>query len=361
MLSIRTEMDTTANGARAFDTRVRNALGLTPADPPVEYTAELKFDGLAISLRYERGLLVRAATRGDGETGEEVTHSVRTIHQIPLRLKGEAPKVLEVRGEVYMRRDDFERLNERQREAGAKTFVNPRNAAAGAVRRRDPAMAAKRPLSFFAYGLGEVGDWADQPHTHVATLTRFEAWGLPVCAHRALAHGAEGLIRFHDEIANLRNSLPYDIDGVVYKVNDLGLQRRLGFVTREPRWAVAHKYPAQEELTELLDIAVNGGRTGALTPVARLKPVFVGGVTVTNATLHNEDEIRRKDIRIGDTVVVRRAGDVIPEVVRVILEKRYRHAQPFMMPKKCPVCGSAVRRLEDEAVARCTAGLYYPA
>ena len=364
MLSIRTETDTTADGARAFDTRVRNALGLASADPPIEYAAELKFDGLAISLRYEAGLLVRAATRGDGETGEEVTHSVRTIRQIPLRLKGDAPPVVEVRGEIYMRRDDFERLNEHQREAGGKTFVNPRNAAAGAVRQLDPAMTARRPLSFFAYGLGEVAGWADPPQTHAATLARFEAWGLPVCAHRAVVQGAEGLIRFHEEIAITRNTLPYDIDGVVYKVNDYGLQRRLGFVTREPRWAVAHKYPAQEELTELLDIEVNVGRTGALTPVARLKPVFVGGVTVTNATLHNQDEIDRKDIRVGDWVIVRRAGDVIPEVVGPVLERRTREPPRFVLLERyptCPVCGSHVVRAEDEVVARCTGGLFCPA
>jgi DNA ligase (NAD+) len=363
MLSIRTETDTTAGGARAFDTRVRNALGLAAADPPVEYVAELKFDGLAISLRYEQGLLVRAATRGDGETGEDVTHSVRTIRQIPLRLKGEAPPVLEVRGEIYMRRRDFERLNERQREGGGKTFVNPRNAAAGAVRQLDPAMTARRPLSFFAYGLGEVEGW-DPPPTHAETLARFEAWGLPVCAHRAVAQGAEGLIRFHDEIAARRNELPYDIDGVVYKVNDYGLQRRLGFVTREPRWAVAHKYPAQEALTELLGIEVNVGRTGALTPVARLKPVFVGGVTVTNATLHNQDEIDRKDIRVGDSVIVRRAGDVIPEVVGPVLERRRGDPPRFVLLERypaCPVCGSHVVRAEDEAVARCTGGLVCPA
>jgi DNA ligase (NAD+) len=363
MLSIRTETDTSAQGAVAFDTRVRNGLRLDEAAPPVEYVAELKFDGLAISLRYEGGLLVRAATRGDGETGEDVTHSVRTIRQIPLRLKDEAPPVLEVRGEIYMRRDDFERLNERQREAGGKTFVNPRNAAAGAVRQLDPAMTARRPLSFFAYGLGEVEGW-DQPATHAETLARFETWGLPVCAHRAVVRGAEGLIRFHDEIATTRNSLPYDIDGVVYKVNDFGLQRRLGFVTREPRWAVAHKYPAQEELTELLDIEVNVGRTGALTPVARLKPIFVGGVTVTNATLHNQDEIDRKDIRIGDWVIVRRAGDVIPEVVGPVPERRQGELPRFVLLERypaCPVCGSHVVRAEDEAVARCTGGLFCPA
>ena len=356
MLSIRTETDITAAGALAFDGRVRNALGLEAGEAEVEYTAELKFDGLAINLRYEDGVLVRAATRGDGATGEDVTHNVRTMRRIPLRLTIAAPAVLEVRGEIYMRRDEFEELNRRQAEAGDKTFVNPRNAAAGAVRQLDPAIAAKRPLAFFAYGLGETVGWT-LPATHWEVLDWLQAAGLPVCEHRVRARGAGELAAFHDRIAELRATLPYDIDGVVYKVNSLELQRELGFVTREPRWAVAHKYPAEEALTVVEAIDIQVGRTGALTPVARLKPVFVGGVTVTNATLHNEDEIVRKGgISVGDTVIVRRAGDVIPEVVSVVAERRPAGAVAFEMPRTCPVCGSHVVREEGEAVARCSGG-----
>ncbi|NMG73946.1 NAD-dependent DNA ligase LigA [Aromatoleum diolicum] len=360
MLSIRTETDTTTGGVIAFDTRVRNALELGPDAPAVEYLAELKFDGLAISLRYENGVLVRAATRGDGENGEDVTHNVRTIRQIPLRLVGAVPALIEVRGEIYMRRDAFDRLNVRQMANGEKVFVNPRNAAAGAVRQLDPRIAAKRPLSFFAYGLGETGDWT-VPATQGEMLEALVAFGLPVCEHRVVAKGVEDLIAFHDRIAGMRDTLPYDIDGVVYKVNRFDLQRRLGFVTREPRWAVAHKYPAQEEITELLDIEVQVGRTGALTPVARLRPVFVGGVTVTNATLHNEEEIQRKGLLIGDQVIVRRAGDVIPEVVGPVVERRSGSERPFVMPPRCPVCASHVEKAEDEAIARCSGGLFCPA
>ncbi len=363
MLSIRTETDTSAQGVRNFDARVRNALGLTPADPPVEYLGELKFDGLAISLRYEHGVLVRAATRGDGEIGEDVTHNVRTIRQIPLQLFGAAPAVLEVRGEIYMRRDAFEALNARQRQAGEKTFVNPRNAAAGAVRQLDPRIAARRPLSFFAYGMGEQVGF-EPPATQAELLERLASLGLPVCEHRCLALGPEELIAFHARIAAIRDRLPYDIDGVVYKVNRFDLQRELGFVTREPRWAVAHKYPAQEEITRLIAIDVQVGRTGALTPVARLEPVFVGGVTVTNATLHNQDDIDRKDVRIGDWVIVRRAGDVIPEVVGPVLERRVGNPPRYRLLEAhptCPVCGSHVVRAADEAVARCTGGLFCPA
>ena len=363
MLSIRTETDTEASGAFAFDGRVRRELGLKDDDPPLEYAAELKFDGLAISLRYEDGVLVQAATRGDGETGEDVTSNVRTVKAIPLRLRGEAPAVLEIRGEVYMRRDDFERLNARQAEAGDKTFVNPRNAAAGSIRQLDPGIAARRPLSFFAYGLGDTGEWTP-PATHADVLDAIAAFGLPVCAHRAVVQGAQGLADFHARIGALRDTLPFDIDGVVYKVNSRALQQQLGFVTREPRWAVAHKYPAQEAVTLLRDIEVQVGRTGALTPVARLEPVFVGGVTVTNATLHNQDEIDRKDVRIGDWVIVRRAGDVIPEVVAPVLERRSGEPPRFVLLDKfptCPVCGSHVVRGEDEAVARCTGGLFCPA
>lgn len=357
MLSIETETDTTAAGAQSFDARVRKALGLQESDPPVEYAAELKFDGLAINLRYERGVLVQAATRGDGETGEDVTQNVRTIGQIPLRLNGCEAPVLEVRGEVYMRRDDFEALNAKQREKGEKTFINPRNTAAGAIRQLDPALVAQRPLSFYAYGLGEVQGWS-VPGTHAQMLDALQAMGLPVCEERAVAQGAAGLTAFHEAIRARRDALPFDIDGVVYKVNALALQQQLGFKTREPRWAVAHKYPAQEMLTTVQAIEVQVGRTGKLTPVAKLAPVFVGGVTVTNATLHNEDEARRKDVRVGDTVIVRRAGDVIPEVVAVLPEKRQPGAEMFTMPHLCPVCGSAAVREEGEADYRCTGGLF---
>ncbi len=367
MLSIRTETDIEDSGAVKFDTYVRSELGvdagLKGEAPPVEYTAELKFDGLAISLRYEQGMLVLAATRGDGETGEDVTSNVRTIRCIPLRLRAQirpAPEVLEVRGEIYIKRNDFDALNETQGAAGEKLFVNPRNAAAGCIRQLDSRITARRPLSFFAYGTGETTGWS-LPARHSEVLDAFAVWGFPVNSERAVVSGADGLIAYHRRIGALRNTLPFDIDGVVYKVNSLALQRQLGFRSREPRWAVAHKYPAQEEMTEVIAIEVQVGRTGAITPVARLKPVFVGGVTVTNATLHNEDEVRRKDIHIGDTVVVRRAGDVIPEVVRVLAERRPADARRFEMPVTCPSCGSAVRRGGDEAVARCTAGLYCPA
>ena len=367
MLSIRTETDTQASGALNFDNRVRKELGLGDADTPVEYVAELKFDGLAMNLRYEHGVLVQAATRGDGEAGEDVTQNMRTVNQIPLRLPADAPAVIEVRGEVYMSRADFEALNERQREKiaqgakGEKTFVNPRNAAAGAVRQLDPAIAASRKLSFFAYGLGEVTpqeDGGPQFQTHLQLLLTLKSWGFPVAAQTQLAQGATQLVAFHESVGRQRDALPYDIDGVVYKVNSLTLQRQLGFVSREPRWAVAHKYPAQEQLTTVLAIEVQVGRTGKLTPVAKLAPVFVGGVTVTNATLHNEDEARRKDVRVGDTVIVRRAGDVIPEVVSVLLDQR-SHASPvFTMPRQCPVCGSEAVREEGEADYRCTGGLF---
>ena len=356
MLSIRTETDTTQAGAIAFDQRVRRELGLAESDPSVDYAAELKFDGLAINLRYEHGVLVQAATRGDGETGEDVTQNIRTIGQIPLRLIGHPPDVLEVRGEVYMRRDDFDRLNERQRERGDKTFVNPRNAAAGAVRQLDPSIAAQRPLSFFAYGLGEV-QGMDLPPTHGAMLDALHGFGLPVCAERAVVSGAAGLVDFHRRIAGLRDALPFDIDGVVYKVDRIDLQRRLGFVTREPRWAVAHKYPAQEQMTRLNGIEIQVGRTGKLTPVARLEPVFVGGTTVSNATLHNLFELRRKDVRLGDTVIVRRAGDVIPEVVGRVPGARAGYVPNFRMPVACPVCGSPVEREAGGIDHRCTGGL----
>ena len=371
MLSIRTETDTEASGAEAFDTRIRKELGLRDTDPAVDYVAELKFDGLAMSLRYEQGVLVQAATRGDGDMGEDVTHNIRTIGQIPLRLQTNAslpvPALLEVRGEVYMARSDFEALNERQRQRiaagdkGEKTFVNPRNAAAGAVRQLDPSIAAQRPLSFFAYGLGDITPLEQGGptfETHFELLMALQQWGFPVAVQTSVVQGAAGLVGFHQRIGQARDALPFDIDGVVYKVNSLAAQRQLGFVTREPRWAVAHKYPAQEELTTVQAIEVQVGRTGKLTPVAKLAPVFVGGVTVTNATLHNEDEARRKDVRVGDTVVVRRAGDVIPEVVSVVLEKRLQDAQIFTMLHQCPVCNSPAVREEGEADYRCTGGLF---
>ncbi len=367
MLSIRTETDTEASGALSFDARVRRELGLADTDPPIEYVAEPKFDGLAMNLRYEQGGLVRAATRGDGETGEDVTQNIRTIGQIPLRLPAVVPEILEVRGEVYMRRDKFEALNERQRDKiakgakGEKTFVNPRNAAAGAVRQLDPAIAAQRPLSFFAYGLGDITpteQGGPDFKTHADMLETLKSWGFPVSSLVERLHGATELVAYHQRIGAQRDALGFDIDGVVYKVNSLALQRQLGFVTREPRWAVAHKYPAQEQTTTVLAIDVQVGRTGKLTPVAKLAPVFVGGTTVSNATLHNEDEARRKDVRVGDTVIVRRAGDVIPEVVSVLLEKRSGDAPPFTMPRICPVCGSAAVREEDEADFRCTGGLF---
>ncbi|MBV8617390.1 MAG: NAD-dependent DNA ligase LigA [Curvibacter sp.] len=372
MLSIRTETDTEASGALAFDARVRRELGLGDDAEAIDYVAELKFDGLAMNLRYEDGVLVQAATRGDGESGEEVTQNIRTIGQIPLRLPAGAPPVLEVRGEVYMRRDDFERLNQAQRERGDKTFVNPRNAAAGAVRQLDSGIAAQRPLSFFAYGLGEVTPAAAGGpawQTHFEILQALRGWGFPVEALDQIARGADELVAFHARIGALRDQLPYDIDGVVYKVNSLALQRRLGFVTREPRWAVAHKYPAQEQLTTVLGVDVQVGRTGAITPVARLEPVFVGGVMVSNVTLHNQDEIARLGLLVGDTVIVRRAGDVIPQVVAVVADRRPADldlgVEPlpepykrFVMPILCPVCGSHVVRDEGEVVARCTGGLF---
>lgn len=364
MLSIETETDITPEGARAFDARVRKKLGLDSSDPPIEYAAELKFDGLAVSLRYQQGLLVQAATRGDGEVGEDVTHNIRTIRQIPLRLSGAAPDVLEVRGEVYMSRPDFERYNERQRTQGKPTLVNPRNGAAGSIRQLDSRLAAQRPLSFFVYGLGENRGW-DVPATHGAMLEALQAFGFPVCTERVTGSGAETLIAFHQAVSAKRDALPYDIDGVVYKVNRLDLQRELGFRSREPHWAVAHKFPAQEEITVVDSIDVQVGRTGAITPVARLKPVFVGGVTVTNATLHNQDEIDRKDVRVGDTVIVRRAGDVIPEVVSVVLDRRPAQSHSYHLLDAirhvCPVCGSHAVRLPDEAAIRCTGGLFCPA
>jgi DNA ligase (NAD+) len=337
--------------------RIEEALlGEQYSTADIAYATELKFDGLAISLRYENGVLAGAATRGDGATGENVTANIRTVRSIPLRLHGDnPPQVLEVRGEVLMYKNDFARLNQRQRDAGLKEFANPRNAAAGSLRQLDPKITAQRTLRFFAYGIGML-EGAVMPPSHSALLDWYVALGLPVCRERALVHGVEGLLTFYRNISAKRSELPYEIDGVVYQVDRLDQQQQLGFVSRAPRFALAHKFPAQEALTVVQDIEVQVGRTGAITPVARLAPVFVGGVTVTNATLHNADEVRRKDVRIGDTVIVRRAGDVIPEIVACVPASRPDDAKPFDMPRECPVCGSAIVRPEEEAIARCSGG-----
>ncbi|MGX8883012.1 NAD-dependent DNA ligase LigA [Methylovorus sp. SPW-M1] len=342
----------------AFDKRIRDALGITQ----VEYAVEPKFDGLAITLTYENGLFVQGATRGDGYKGEDVTSNLRTIRNIPKLLNAEnPPKLIEVRGEVLMLKRDFDRLNRQQANCGEKLFVNPRNAAAGSLRQLDPAITAKRHLTFFAYGMG-IAEGVPSLPTHTAAMDYLASLSLPVCNQRATVKGLEGLLDYYSRIGAARTSLPFDIDGVVYKVNSIAQQNELGFVSRAPRWAVAHKFPAQEALTEVLAIDVQVGRTGAITPVARLKPVFVGGVTVTNATLHNQDEIDRKDVRVGDTVSVRRAGDVIPEIVAVVLDKRPANSVAYRLLEainyQCPVCGSHVVREEDEAVARCTGGLF---
>ena len=351
MLSLANAFDEEA--VRAFDRRAREALGVDIID----YSVEPKFDGLAVSLSYRDGVLVQGATRGDGSRGEDVTPNLRTVRSIPLRLpRAPDTRDLEVRGEVLITRREFSALNARQRAAGEKEFVNPRNAAAGSLRQLDSRTTARRPLRFFAYGVGEVP--AGAPATHSQVLGRLEEIGFPVAKERDVAGGADGLLRYYARIGALRDRLPYAIDGVVYKVDRLDWQAQLGHVSRAPRFALAHKYPAEEQETEVLDIEVQVGRTGALTPVARLKPVFVGGVTVTNATLHNEDELRRKDVRVGDTVVVRRAGDVIPEVVSVRLSQRPPRTREFHMPARCPVCGSPVVRLAGEAVTRCTGGLF---
>lgn len=345
MLSIGNAFD--EEEVRAFDKRVRQTLGAET----VEYAAEPKFDGLAVSLVYRGGVFVQGATRGDGATGEDVTPNLRTVGSIPLKIKDGD---LEVRGEVLMYRRDFEALNERQRTAGLKEYVNPRNAAAGAIRQLDSRVTASRRLRFFAYAL--VSESASG--THSEALDRLGKLGFPVCEERDTVSGVDGVLEYYARIGGLRARLPYAIDGVVYKVNRLDWQERLGFVSRAPRFALAHKYPAEEQTTEVLGIEVQVGRTGTLTPVARLKPVFVGGVTVTNATLHNESELRRKDVRIGDTVVVRRAGDVIPEVVSIRADLRPASAEVFQFPGTCPVCGSAVVKNEDEAAHRCSGGLY---
>ena len=339
----------------AFDRRCRETLHVDV----VEYAGELKFDGLAISLRYENGVLVRAATRGDGASGEDVTANIKTIRAIPLRLIGKMiPAVLEVRGEVFMYLRDFKRMNQQAAAAGEKEFANPRNAAAGSLRQLDSKVTARRPLSFFAYGLGDLKPQSWLPSTHEELLNAYVKLGLPVCPERRVMKSVVEILDFYNEVGAKRDSLPYDIDGVVYKVNSFAEQAKLGFVSRAPRFALAHKFPAQEALTTVLGIDVQVGRTGAITPVARLAPVEVGGVTVTNATLHNEDEIKRKDVRIGDTVSVRRAGDVIPEVVSVIKDRRPADAQEFIMPIRCPVCDSHIERLSDEAIARCSGGLF---
>jgi len=361
MLSIQTETDTTAEGARAFDARVRRELELPEDAPAVGYAAELKFDGLAINLRYEAGVLVQAATRGDGETGEDVTQNIRTLGQVPLRLNtATPPPVLEVRGEVYMRRDDFERLNAQQRERGDKTYVNPRNTAAGAVRQLDPAVTAARRLSFFAYGLGKAQGLPNFAR-HSELIGWLQSLGLPVNDRRRVCEGAGALVAFHRAVEAERDALPFDIDGVVYKLDRLDWQRQLGFKSREPRWAVAHKFAAQEQPTLLRAIDIQVGRTGKLTPVAKLEPVFVGGTTVSNATLHNRFELRRKGVRVGDTVIVRRAGDVIPEVVGRMPGPRAEGAAyvpNFRMPGHCPVCASPVRRDKGSLEHRCSGGLF---
>ena len=345
MLSIANAFD--AEEVHAFDRRVREALGVEK----VAYAAEPKFDGLAVSLIYRKGTLAQGATRGDGTTGEDVTPNLRTVRSIPLKIAS-PEEILEVRGEVLMYRKDFDALNARQREAGEKEYVNPRNTAAGAVRQLDSRITASRPLRFFAYALA----WGGSPATHSGGLKRLKELGFPVCEDVEVVQGAEGLLAYYERMGRKRERLPFAIDGVVYKVDRLDWQEKLGFVSRAPRFALAHKYPAEEQATEVLAVEVQVGRTGILTPVARLKPVFVGGVTVTNATLHNEDELRRKDVWAGDTVVVRRAGDVIPEVVRV--QKPGPRSQRFVMPKACPVCRSPVVRVEGEAAARCTGGLF---
>lgn len=361
MLSIHTETDFTDAGAAAFDGRVRRELALEGSAPAVTYDCELKFDGLACSLRYEKGRLVSAATRGDGVVGEDVTANVKTIRTIPLVVpEALLPDVIEVRGEVIMHKADFEALNARQDAAGEKRFVNPRNAAAGALRQLDSRITATRPLHFYAYSVGEISDPAFAS-SQTELLDKLKSLGFPVADVRERVTGPDALAAFHRKVAEIRPTLPFEIDGVVYKVDDFELQRRLGFIAREPRWACAHKYPPEEALTVVKAIDVQVGRTGRMTPVARFEPVFVGGVNVSNATLHNADHIAELGLMIGDTVVVRRAGDVIPEVVRVLPERRPADARAFVMPAVCPVCGSAVVRDEEEKDSRCTGGLVCPA
>ena len=354
MLSIHTETDYTAQGAYDFDARVRRELELTP-DQTIDYDCELKFDGLAINLRYEDGVLVQAATRGDGYTGEDVTANVKTIKTLPLKVDG-FPKIFEVRGEVIMHKEVFRKLNEEQEAVGAKLFANPRNAAAGSLRQLDSALTAKRNLNFYAYGYGEVSEMPAD--TQSGLLDYLKSKGFPVISNRIVVQTPEQLEAFHLEVARIRHDLPFDIDGVVYKVNSFARQKQLGFVSREPRWAVAHKYPPEEVQTQVLDITVQVGRTGKLTPVARLKPVFVGGTTISNVSLHNEEFLQNMGIKIGDTVVVHRAGDVIPEIVRVIPELRPKDARDFVMPEFCQVCGSHAYKEDGEKDRHCSGGLF---
>jgi len=337
-----------------FDRRIREGV----EKKNIEYAAEPKLDGLAISLLYENGLLVRAATRGDGRTGEDVTLNIRTIDAIPLKLRGENyPAVIEIRGEVVMPKSGFDKLNRQQLEKGEKPFVNPRNAAAGSLRQLDPRVTATRPLSFYSYGVGLIEGML-LPNKHSVMMGKLKSWGLRINPESRVVKGVKGCLDYYEQLAKKRNSLPDEIDGIVYKVNDIKLQEIMGFVSRAPRWAIARKFPAQEEMTKLLAIDIQVGRTGALTPVARLQPVFVGGVTVSNATLHNQDEIDRLDVRVGDTVIVRRAGDVIPQIVSVVKSKRTGKPRRFYLPDTCPVCGSETARFEDEAVTFCTGGLF---
>ena len=352
MLSLANAFDT--HEMEEFDRRIRERLQLDN----IEYIAEPKMDGLAISLRYEQGILVKAATRGDGTTGEDVTQNVRTIKMIPLRLLGDdIPQVLEVRGEVFMTKDSFSKINQQHAETGDRIFANPRNAAAGSLRQLDAKKTATRPLSFMSYGIGVV-EPAFAPETHYLVLQQLKQYGLPISQYLQLVTGTQGCFDYYQQMLEKRDQLPFEIDGVVYKINQLAHQVQLGFVSRAPRWAIAYKLPPQEVLTQVLAIDIQVGRTGALTPVARLAPIAVSGVTVTNATLHNVDEIHRKDVRVGDTVLVRRAGDVIPEVVQVIVARRIENAQPFELPTHCPICGSAVAHPEGESIARCTGGLF---
>ena len=343
---------------REFHARVAEKLEFEDGAPDLPYAAEPKLDGAAVSLLYEDGVLVRGATRGDGMTGEDITHNVRTIDSVPLRLIGHGfPVTLEIRGEVFMPRAGFEAYNKKARDAGEKTFVNPRNAAAGSLRQLDPKLTAGRPLDMYVYSVGLV-EGGELPDRHSKIIARLQEWGLKTCPESRVVKGVEGCLDYFNDIGRKRDGLNYDIDGVVYKVDSLAMQRELGFVSRAPRWAIAHKFPAQEELTVVEGVEFQVGRTGAVTPVARLVPVFVGGVTVSNATLHNIDELHRKDVRVGDTVIVRRAGDVIPEVVSVVTNRRPDKTKRIQLPKLCPVCGSHVKREDGEAVARCTGGLF---
>lgn len=355
MLSLDNAFD--AADFQAFYQRMADRL-----DQQVEFSfcAEPKLDGLAVSIRYEDGLLVQAATRGDGYTGEDITSNIKTIRAIPLKLQGDYPPVLEVRGEVFMPLDGFEKMNDKARLAGDKVFANPRNAAAGSLRQLDPRITANRPLSFYAYAVGAVTDptLLLNSKSHYARLQQLKSWGLPVCPEIRLVAGAEAALAYHADILQRRASLAYEIDGVVLKVDDLLQQQNLGFVSRAPRWAIAFKFPAQEKTTRLLDVEFQVGRTGSVTPVARLEPVSVGGVTVSNATLHNQDEINRLGIKIGDNVIIRRAGDVIPQIVAVVLAERPEDARDIVFPTECPVCGSTTERVEGEAVTRCTGGLF---